>query len=130
MSDAQSFSGVYKPDPETRGLEKSIRALFVAILARALKDIFRSTYSDHEIYKSQALHWISVDDPDSITSFTSICSYLDIDADKIRQKVLVEVSRKDCDMLRQVQFNPGNHKERSERPRRRSAESIGTHPCW
>ena len=99
MSDAHSFSGLDIPDPDPRSLVRSLRALFAAILSRALKDIFKPTYSDHEIYKTQALYWISVDDPDSITSFVSICSNLDIDADKIRHRVFVELSRIECDML-------------------------------
>ncbi len=107
MSDTHSFSGFYIPDQGTRGLEKSIRTLFAAILERALKDIFKPTYSDREIYKNQALHWITVDDSDSITSFKSICSYLDIDAEKIRHKVHAELSRIECDMLQHSKLNLG-----------------------
>ena len=59
-------------------LAKSIRALFVAILTRALKDIFKPTYGDHEIYKSQALYWMALDDFDSVTSFINICNYIDV----------------------------------------------------
>ena len=93
MSNTHSLSGLYVPDPDIGGLTRSIRALFSAILARALKDIFKPSYSDREIYKTQALYWMAVDDSNSITSFISICGYLDIDADKIRHKVNIELSR-------------------------------------
>lgn len=130
MSDAPSLSGLYIPDPDIGGLTRSLRALFAAILARALKDIFKPTYSDHKIYKTQALYWIRVDDPDSITSFISICSYLDIDADKIRHKVNVELSRIERDMPYHVKFNLGEYKLRSERPRGQTADTIVSHSCW
>jgi hypothetical protein len=129
MNDAHSFSGRYIPDPDTRSLARSHRALFAAILSRALKDIFRPTYSDRHIYKTQALYWISVDDPDSITSFISICSYLDIDADKIRHKVFVELSRIECDLLHHIKFNLGNNKVRSQGPTGRSTRTIAGHSC-
>lgn len=129
MSDANSFSGLFIQDPDTSGLVRSIRALFAAILARALKDIFKPAYSDHEIYKIQALHWITVDDPDSITSFINICGYLDIDADKIRHKVRVELSRIECDMLHHIKSDTGNKKVPSERPGGRSAGTVASHPC-
>ena len=130
MSDAPSLSGLYIPDPDIGGLKRSLRALFASILARALKDIFKPTYSDHEIYKTQALYWIRVDDTDSISSFISICSYLDIDADKIRHKVNVELSRIEGDMAYHRQFNLGDHRLRSERPKGQSAETIVSHSCW
>jgi hypothetical protein len=88
MSDALSSS-----DPNIGELAKSIRGLFVGILSRALKDIFKPTFSDHEFYKTQALHWISIDDFDSFTSFINICSYLDIDVDYVRHIINAELRK-------------------------------------
>ncbi len=59
-------------DIDVGRLPTSIRALYVAILTRAIKDIFKPTYSDREIYKNQALYWISINDHESITSFINI----------------------------------------------------------
>ena len=87
MSDALSNT-----EPDIGGLSNSIRGLFVGILTRALKDIFKPTYSDREFYKTQAIYWITVDDFDSFTSFINICSYLDIDVDYIRHIVNAELS--------------------------------------
>jgi len=83
-------------NPDIAGLAKSIRALFAAILTRALKDIFKPTYSDQEIYQTQALYWLTVNDFDSFTSFINICNYIEIDADNIRHRVNVELSRIEC----------------------------------
>lgn len=88
MSDALSIS-----NPDIGVLANSIRGLFVGILTRALKDIFKPTFNDHEIYKTQALHWVTVDDFDSFTSFINICSYLDIDVDYIRHIVNAELRK-------------------------------------
>ena len=101
-------------DPDIEGLARSIRGLFVGILTRALKDIFKPTYSDHEIYRTQALHWITVDDFDSFTSFINICSYLDINVDKIRQTVNAELRRLECDLPLHIKFSLGNYKLRLE----------------
>jgi hypothetical protein len=79
-------------DPNVGELANPIRGLFVGILSRALKDIFKPTFSDHEFYKTQALHWIAVDDFDSFTSFINICSYLDIDVEYVRYIVSAELS--------------------------------------
>lgn len=91
-------------DNEIGGLASSIRALFVAILTRALKDIFKPTYSDHEIYKTQALYWISNDDYESVTSFLNICNFLEIDVDDIRRKVNVEMSRMERGLPHRIKF--------------------------
>jgi hypothetical protein len=107
MNDTHPLSGPNIPDPDIGRLTRSIRALFSAILTRALKDIFKPSYSDHEIYKTQALHWMAVDDHSSITSFISICSYLDIDASRIRHKVNTELSRIVCNMPHQPNINLG-----------------------
>ena len=117
MSNTHSLSELYISDPDIGVLVKPLRALFTAILGRALKDIFKPTYSDHGSYKTQALYWISVNDPDSITSFISICGHLDIDADKVRHKVFVKLSRLECDIPHYIKFNLGNIKVQSERPR-------------
>ena len=90
------------------GLAKSIRALFAAILTRALKDIFKPTYSDQEIYKTQALYWLKVNDFDSFTSFINICNYIEIDVDNIRHRVNVELSRMECGLPHHIKFNLGN----------------------
>ena len=103
MSDALSIS-----DPDIGALAKSIRGLFVGILTRALKDIFKPTYSDHEFYKTQALHWITVDDFDSFTSFINICSYLDIDVEYFRHNVNAELSKLKYDVPLHINLNLGN----------------------
>lgn len=100
---------LYINDNEIPGLAESIRALFVAILTRALKDIFKPTYSDHEIYKTQALYWIAEDDSESFTSFINICNYLDIDVDNIRQTVSMEISRIECGLPHRIKFKQGNY---------------------
>jgi hypothetical protein len=51
MRNTQAASDLYIPDPDIGGLAKSIRSLYAAILTRAIKDIFKPTYSDYEIYK-------------------------------------------------------------------------------
>lgn len=105
MGDTHSLTGFHIPDLDIDRLTRSIHALFFAILTRALKDIFKPSYSDHEIYKTQALYWMAIDDHSSITSFISICSYLDIDASKIRHKVNIELSRIECNMPHQSNIN-------------------------
>ncbi|WP_319523925.1 hypothetical protein [uncultured Desulfosarcina sp.] len=97
-------------NPDIRELGKSIRALFAAILTRALKDIFKPTYSDQEIYKSQALYWLTVNDFDSFTSFINICSYLDIDVDNIRHIVNAEIKRLERGFPQNIKFNLGYYK--------------------
>ena len=101
-------------NPDIKELTKSIRALFAAILTRALKDIFKPTYSDQEIYKSQALYWLTVNDFDSFTSFINICSYLDIDVENIRHIVNAELRRLESGFHQNIKFNRGYYKLRSE----------------
>jgi hypothetical protein len=109
------------------GLAKSIRALFAAILTRALKDIFKPTYSDHEIYKTQALHWLTANDFNSFTSFINICSYMEIDVDNIRHRVNHELSRMECGLPHHIKFNLGNYKFRSEATSGRPAKAHASH---
>lgn len=130
MSDAPLLAALYSPDPDIGGLTRSLRALFAAILARALKDIFKPAHGDHEIYKAHALYWISIDDPDSFTSFTSICSYLDIDADEIRHKVNVQLGKMEPEMAFHIPFNIGDHKLKYEDPGGLPEETIVRHSCW
>jgi len=104
------------------GMAKSIKALFAAILTRALKDIFKPTYSDHEIYKTQALYWLKVNDFDSFTSFINICNYMEINVDNIRHRVNVELSRMECGQPHHIKFNLGNYKFRPERSSGRPAK--------
>jgi hypothetical protein len=104
MSNTLFVSDLNISDPDIGILPGAIRALFVAILTRALKDIFKPTYSDHEVYKSQALHWIAVDDFESVTSFINICSHLDIDMNNIRQIVNLETSRIDHGLPHRIKF--------------------------
>ena len=104
------------------GIAKSIKALFAAILTRALKDIFKPTYSDHEIYKTQALYWLKVNDFDSFTSFINICNYMEINVDNIRHRVNVELSRMECGLPHHIKFNLGNYKFRPERSSGRPAK--------
>ncbi|WP_419658084.1 hypothetical protein [Desulfosarcina variabilis] len=75
---------------------RSTRALFVAILSRALKDIFKPTCDDYDLCRRQALHWIEVNDPESFTSFVNICNYLDIDADRVRRIVILKTVENAC----------------------------------
>lgn len=117
-------------NPDIGGLAKSIRALFAAILTRALKDIFKPTYSDQEIYKSQALYWMTVNDVESFTSFINICNYIDIDVDNIRHRVDVELSRMECGLPHHIKFNLGNYKFRSKRSSDRPAEAAVSHSYW
>jgi hypothetical protein len=107
MSDTLSIS-----DPDIRASANSIRGLFVGILTRALKDIFKPTFSDHEFYKTQALHWITVDDFDSFTSFINLCSYLDINVDYIRHIVNAELRKLECGVPLHIKLNLGNYKLR------------------
>jgi len=112
------------------GLAKSIRALFAAILTRALKDIFKPTYSDQEIYKTQALYWLTVNDFDSFTSFINICNYIEIDVDNIRHRVNVELSRMESGLPHHIKFNLGNYKFRSKRSSGRPAKAAVSHSNW
>jgi hypothetical protein len=117
-------------NPDIAGLANSIRALFAAILTRALKDIFKPTYSDQEIYQTQALYWLKVNDFDSFTSFINICNYIEIDVDKIRYRVNVELSRMECGLPHHIKFNLGNYKFRSERSSRLPAQAAVSHSYW
>jgi len=117
MSDALSVSDLSVPCPDIGGLTRSIRALFAAILTRALKDIFKPTYSDHEIYQTQALYWIAADDANSVTSFINICNHLNIDVDNIRQIVDAELSRIESGLTHRIKFKIGNYKMRAGRAR-------------
>lgn len=72
---------------------RSTRALFVAILSRALKDILKPTCDDYDLYRKQALHWIEVNDLESFTSFVNICNYLDLDVDRVRSIVTVKMRK-------------------------------------
>lgn len=117
-------------NPDIAGLAKSIRALFAAILTRALKDIFKPTYSDQEIYQTQALYWLKVNDFDSLTSFINICSYLEIDVDIIRHRVSVELSRMECGLPSHIKFNLGNYNFRSKRSSGRPAKAAVSHSHW
>ena len=112
------------------GLAKSIRALFAAILTRALKDIFKPTYSDQEIYKTQALYWLTVNDVDSFTSFINICNYIEIDVDNIRHRVNVELSRMECGLPHHIKFNLGNYQFRSKPSSGRPAKAPVSHSNW
>jgi hypothetical protein len=111
-------------NPDIAGLAQSIRALFAAIVTRALKDIFKPTYSDQEIYQTQALYWLTVNDFDSFTSFINICNYLEIDVNIIRHRVNVELSRMACGLPNHIKFNLGNYKFRSKRSSEQPAEAA------
>jgi hypothetical protein len=90
-------SNTYFSDQDIEPVIRSTRALFVAILSRALKDIFRPACDDYDLYKKQALHWIEVNDLESFTSFVNICNYLDIDADRVRRSVYIEMRKVERD---------------------------------
>ncbi|XPS89052.1 uncharacterized protein Dvar_70710 [Desulfosarcina variabilis str. Montpellier] len=83
-------------DQDIKPIMRSTRALFVAILSRALKDIFKPTCDDYDLCRRQALHWIEVNDPESFTSFVNICNYLDIDADRVRRIVILKTVENAC----------------------------------
>jgi hypothetical protein len=80
-------------DQDIERVTGSTRALFVAILTRALRDILKPTYSDYDTYKKQALHWIEINDMESFTSFVNICSYLDMNVDRVRRCVYIELEK-------------------------------------
>ena len=115
MRNTPTVSNLYNPDPDIGRLAISIRSLYVAILTRAIKDIFKPTYGDHEIYRSQALYWIAINDSESITSFINICNHLDIDADEIRHIINVELSRLERGLPHRIKFSMGDHKMRTGR---------------
>jgi hypothetical protein len=92
MSKANNYKACI-PDQDIERIARSTRALFVAILARALKDIYKSTYDDYDLYQRQALHWIEANDLESFTSFLNICNYLDIDTERVRQSVHIAVNK-------------------------------------
>ena len=108
MRNTLSASNLYIPDPDIGSLAESIRSLYTAILTRAIKDIFKPTYSDHEIYKTRAQYWIAIDDSESITSFINICNHLDIDVDSIRHTINVELSRIERGLPHRIKFKMSN----------------------
>jgi hypothetical protein len=109
MSNTCPTSDLLIPDPDTGISAESIRSLYVAILTRAIKDIFKPTYSDHEIYRTQALYWIEVDDLESITSFVNICSHLDIDVGGFRHIINVELGRIERGLPHRIKFSASDH---------------------
>jgi len=109
MSNASPTSDLFIPDPDIGRLSESIRSLYVAILNRAIKDIFKPTYSDHEIYRDQALHWIAVDDFENINSFVNICSHLDINVDEFRHILNVELDRIERGLPHRIKFSAISH---------------------
>ena len=113
MRNTPATSNLYIPDPDIGGLAESIRSLYAAILTRAVKDIFKPTYSDHEIYKSQAQYWIAINDSESITSFINICNHLDIDVDNTRHIINVELSRIERGLPHRIKFSTSNYKMRT-----------------
>jgi hypothetical protein len=109
MSNACPISDLFIPDPDIGNSAESIRSLYAAILNRAIKDIFKPTYSDREIYRRQALYWISVDDSESITSFVNICNHLDINVDDFRHIINVELGRIERGLPHRIKFSAINH---------------------
>jgi hypothetical protein len=109
MSNASPTSDLFFPDQDIGRLSESIRSLYVAILNRALKDIFEPAQSDHEIYRNQALYWIAVDDFESINSFVNICSHLDINVDEFRQVLNVELGRIERGLPHRIKFSVIDH---------------------
>ena len=87
----------------------SITNIYAAILNRAIKDIFKPTYSDHEIYRNQALYWIAADDFESINSFVNICNHLDINVDEFRHILNVELDRIERGLPHRIKFSASNH---------------------
>ena len=115
MINTHAASNLNSPDPDIGRLAISIRSLYVAILTRAIKDIFKPTYSDHEIYKTQALYWIAVNDSESIMSFINICNHLDIDVDEFRHIIDDELSRIERGLPHRIKFSMGDFKKRTGR---------------
>jgi hypothetical protein len=93
METSISESKTYTSDQDIERIITSTRALFVAILTRAIKDITKPTDDDYNLYRNQALRWIEVNDLDSFTSFVNICSYLDIDVDRFRHNVYIKMRK-------------------------------------
>ena len=114
MRNTHTTSNLYIPDQDIGRLAISIRSLYAAILTRAVKDIFKPTYSDHEIYKSQALYWIAVNDSESITSFINICNHLDIDVNEFRHVINVELSRMERGLPHRIKFSMSDYHMRTE----------------
>ena len=114
MRNSLATSNCYIPDPDIGGLAKSIRTLYAAILTRAIKDIFKPTYSDHEIYKTQALYWIATNDSESIMSFINICNHLDIDVEKTRHIINVELGRIERGLPHRIKFSASSYYMRTE----------------
>jgi len=115
MRNTHTDSNLYIPDPDIGKLDRSIRSLYVAILTRAIKDIFKPTYSDYKIYRTQALYWIAINDSESITSFINICNLLNIDVDGIRHIINVELSKMERGLPHRIKFSMSNHKMRTGR---------------
>ena len=115
MRNTHAASNLYIHDPDIERVAISIRSLYVAILTRAIKDIFKPTYSDHEIYRTQALYWITTNDADSITSFINICNHLDIDVDDVRHTINVELSRIARGLPHRIKFSSINYKMQTGR---------------
>ena len=109
MSNASPTSDLFFPDSDIGRLSESIRSLYVAILNRALKDIFEPAHSDHEIYRNQALYWIAVDDFESINSFVNICNHLDINVDEFRHILNVELGRIERGLPHRIKFSMNSH---------------------
>lgn len=105
-SDANTYNSGFGSER----LAESIRSLYAAILTRAIKDIFEPTSGDHEIYRTQALYWISINDFESITSFINVCNHLNINADEVRHVVNVELSRIERGLPHRIKFRASYHK--------------------
>jgi hypothetical protein len=97
-------SKAYMADQDIERITRSTRALFVAILSRALKDISKPTHDDDDLNKRQALHWIAANDLESFTSFLNICNYLDIDVDRVRRSVSTEICKIELGIQHQPSF--------------------------
>lgn len=61
-----------------------LRSLWAAVLDLSC----REARGVHPARRSQARTWISADRPDLPNSFVSVCDLLDIDAGRVRSKVL------------------------------------------
>ena len=100
-----SISKAYSSDQDMERITRSTRALFVAILSRALRDIFKPTRDGYDFHKQQALNWLEVNDRESFTSFLNICDYLDIDEERVRRRIYIKMSK----------IEPGVHSKSSAR---------------
>ncbi len=109
MKTTVSESKTYRYDQDIERISRSTKALFAAILTRALKDVLKPSYGDYDLDKKQALHWIEINDVESFTSFVNICNYLDISVDRARHSIYIELCKIELGMPSKSSAKIDNH---------------------